>query len=90
MAVETYPEVAMALYIRDDTVRDLAAELARRQGLTVTETVRAALLEAERRLGEERARRDAEAREVIHRLRTMRQKPVREEALYDDVGQPTL
>ena len=80
----------MALYIRDDTVRNLAAELARRQGLTVTETVRAALLEAERRLDEDRAKRDAEARDAIAKLRAMRQGPVREEALYDDLGQPTL
>jgi hypothetical protein len=36
----------MALYIRDDGVRQLASELAARQGRSVTETVRAALLEA--------------------------------------------
>jgi len=78
----------MALYIRDDAVRELAAKLARRQGRTVTETVRAALLEAQRQLDEERAARDAAARETIGRLRGMRRGPVREDILYDEQGQP--
>ena len=80
----------MALYIRDDAVRELAATLARRQGRTVTETVRAALLEAQRQLDEERAARDAEARAAIGRLRAMRHGPVSEEILYDEHGQPVL
>ena len=78
----------MALYIRDDQVRELAAKLAKQQGLTVTEAVRAALLEAQRRL--EQVARDAEAREVICKLRAMRHGPVREEVVYDEFGQPTL
>ena len=78
----------MALYIRDDAVRELAAKLARRQGRTVTETVRAALLDTQRQLDEQRAARDAEARETIGRLRAMRHGPVSEEILYDDRGQP--
>ncbi|MGH6913281.1 MAG: type II toxin-antitoxin system VapB family antitoxin, partial [Geminicoccales bacterium] len=51
----------MALYIRDDAVRQLASELAERQGKSVTETVRAALLEAKQRLEQDRAQRDAKA-----------------------------
>jgi hypothetical protein len=47
----------MALYIRDDGVRQLASELAARQGRSVTETVRAALLEARERLEQNRAAR---------------------------------
>ena len=78
----------MALYIRDDAVRELAAKLARQQGRTVTETVRAALLEAQRQLDQERAARDAEAREAIRRLRAMRHSPVSEDILYDEQGQP--
>ena len=78
----------MALYIRDDSVRELAAALARRQGRTVTETVRAALLDAQGRLDEKLATRDAEARDAIAKLRAMRRRPVREEALYDEQGQP--
>jgi hypothetical protein len=80
----------MALYIRDDGVRQLASELAKRQGQSVTEAVRAALLQATARLEDDRARRDALARAVIEELRAMRRSPVREDALYDDQGQPRL
>ena len=79
----------MALYIRDDKVRELAAKLAKRQGLTLTEAVRAALLDVQNRLDQDRAARDAEARDVIRKLRAMRRVPVREEVLYDEFGQPT-
>jgi hypothetical protein len=80
----------MALYIRDDAVRQLAAELARRQGQSVTETVRSALLQAKDRLERDRAARDARTRGVIEELRQMRRAPVREDALYDEQGQPRL
>lgn len=80
----------MALYIRDDAVRQLAAELARRQGQSVTEAVRTALLQAQERLEADRTRRDARARAVIEELRAMRRKPVREDVLYDEQGQPRL
>ena len=39
----------MPLYIKDDTVAELARELARRRGCTVTEVVRAALEQEQRR-----------------------------------------
>jgi hypothetical protein len=80
----------MALYIRDDRVRRLARDLAERQGRSVTETVRAALLEAKQRLEQGRGQRDAEARAVIEELRAMRRGPVREDVLYDEQGQPRL
>jgi hypothetical protein len=80
----------MALYIRDDKVRELAAQTAERQGVSVTEAVRAALLEVQRRLERDRAQRDAEARNVILMLRAMGQGPVREEVLYDEFEQPML
>jgi hypothetical protein len=80
----------MALYIRDDAVRQLAAELARRQGQSVTEAVRTALQQAKERLEADRTRRDAGARAVIEELRAMRRKPVREDVLYDEQGQPRL
>ena len=80
----------MALYIRDDGVRQLASELAARHGRSVTETVRAALLEAKERLEQNRARRDATARAVIAELRAMRHGPVCEDVLYDEQGQPRL
>lgn len=80
----------MALYIRDDAVRQLASELAKRQGQSVTETVRAALLQTKERLEQDRAGRDAKARAVIAQLRAMRRGPVREDALYDELGQPRL
>ena len=81
---------SMALYIRDDAIGQLAREIARRQGRSVTETVRAALLELEEKLGRDRAKRDAEARAVIDELRAMRRRPVREDVLYDEQGQPRL
>ena len=80
----------MALYIRDDGVRQLASRLAACQGRSVTETVRAALLEARERLEQNRARCDAKARAVIVELRAMRHEPVREDVLYDEQGQPRL
>jgi len=80
----------MALYIRDDAVRQLASELAKRQGRSVTETVRAALMQAKDRLEQDRAARDARARAVIEELRAMRRGPVREDVLYDEQGQPRL
>jgi hypothetical protein len=80
----------MALYIRDDGVRQLASELAARQGRTVTETVRTALLEAKEKLEQRRAQRDAQARVVLKELRAMRRGPVREDVLYDEQGQPRL
>jgi hypothetical protein len=80
----------MALYIRDDAVRQLASELAKRQGQSVTETVRAALLQAKKKLEQDRAARDAKARAVIEELRAMRRGPVREDVLYDEQGQPRL
>jgi hypothetical protein len=80
----------MALYIRDDRVRQLASELAARQGRTVTETVRMALLEAKEKLEQRRAQRDAQARVVLKELRAMRRGPVREDVLYDEQGQPRL
>jgi hypothetical protein len=80
----------MALYIRDDSVRRLASELAERQGQSVTETVRSALLEAKQRLEQERVQRDAKARAVIEELRAMRRGPLREDVLYDEQGQPRL
>jgi hypothetical protein len=80
----------MALYIRDDAVRQLASELAKRQGQSVTETVRAALLQAKAKLEQDRAARDAKARAVVEELRAMRRGSVREDAIYDDQGQPRL
>jgi hypothetical protein len=56
----------------------------------VTEAVRAALLEMQRRLDQDRAQRDADAREVIRKLRALGRAPVREEVLYDEFGQPIL
>jgi len=80
----------MALYIRDDAVRQLASELAKRQGQSVTEAVRSALLQAKEKLEQDRAARDAQARAVIEELRAMRRRPVREDVLYDEQGQPRL
>jgi hypothetical protein len=62
----------------------------RSQGQSVTETARAALLQAKERLELDRTARDARARAVIEELRAMRRGPVREDVLYDEQGQPRL
>ena len=67
-----------------------SSELAARQGKSVTETVRAALIEAKEKLEQGRAQRDAQARAVLKKLRAMRGRPVREDVLYDEQGQPRL
>jgi hypothetical protein len=51
----------MAPHIRDETVREIAVELARRRSSSVTGAVRAALLEAKARLEREHGKREAES-----------------------------
>ena len=53
-------------------MRQLASELAQRQGQSVAEAVRSALLQAKEKLEHDRAARDAQARAVIDELRARR------------------
>jgi hypothetical protein len=73
----------MGLFIRDDTVRELAERLAGARHTTVTEAVRRALereLERDTRIRESWARLDAVPRSCI----------TSDHDLYDDDGNPLL
>lgn len=83
----------MPLYIRDERIKALAEEVARLQGTTMTEAVRASLAETKRRIvadrDERRARADAALAE-FHRMLAKRGKPLDENILYDEQGNPIL
>jgi hypothetical protein len=73
----------MRLFIRDDTVRDMAKRPAEARRTTVTEAVRQALereIERERRIRESWARLDAMPRHDI----------TSDQDLYDEDGNPVL
>jgi hypothetical protein len=78
----------MGLFIRDDTVRDMAKRLAEARRTTVTEAVRRALerdlVEIERNLKE----RDRRIRESWARLDAMPRRPYGDEDMYDEFGNP--
>jgi hypothetical protein len=81
----------MGLFIRDDTVRDMARRLAEARGTTVTEAVRQAIeheLAALQRDAQDRERRlDA----ALARLDALpRRKVISDHDLYDDQGNPVL
>ena len=80
----------MGLYIRDDKVRALAAELAARRGCTLTQAVRAAL---EDELARGAARREEKLRRTRAISAAMKTLPDRrpgftDKDLYDDEGNP--
>lgn len=81
----------MGLFIRDDTVRDMARRLAEARRMSVTDAVRRAI---ERDLAE--LQRDAQDRErrldaALARLDALpRRKVISDHDLYDDQGNPVL
>jgi hypothetical protein len=81
----------MGLFIRDDTVRDMAKRLAEARRTTVTEAVRRAI---ERDLAD--LQQDAQGREwrldaALARLDALpRRKVISDHDLYDDQGNPVL
>jgi hypothetical protein len=78
----------MGLYIRDDTVRDMARRLAEARHTTVTDAVRQAL---ERELAEVKRdlrERDCRLRESFARLDAMPRHDFREDDMYDEFGAP--
>ncbi|MDX1540954.1 MAG: type II toxin-antitoxin system VapB family antitoxin [Geminicoccaceae bacterium] len=83
----------MPLYIRDERIKALAEEVARLQGTTMTEAVRASLAEARRRIEADRDERRARADAALTKLQQMVKKsgkPLDENTLYDDQGNPIL
>jgi hypothetical protein len=81
----------MPLYIKDDTVAELAKDLARRRRCTVTELVRQALESEREQLDRDEAVRDAEVRAIQARVRADWQGGGSEhDFLYDENGLPVL
>jgi hypothetical protein len=81
----------MGLFIRDDTVRDMARRLAEARRTTVTEAVRRAierdLAEMQQDVQERERRLDA----ALARLDALpRRKIISDHDLYDDQGNPVL
>lgn len=78
----------MGLFIRDDTVRDMAKRLAEAHRTTVTEAVRRALerelADVERDLKE----RDRRIRESWARVDVMPRRDYGDEDMYDEFGNP--
>ena len=81
----------MPLYIRDDDVRAEAERLAKRRHCTITEAVRRALREANRRLDTEREERERRLRGALARLDALpRRRVISDHDLYDERGLPVL
>jgi len=78
----------MGLFIRDNTVRDMAKQLAEARHTTVTEAVRQALerelMDIERDLKE----RDRRIRESWARVDVMPRREYGDEDMYDEFGNP--
>jgi hypothetical protein len=74
----------MALFISDDSVRELAERLAWLRRTTVDEAVRQAL---ERALAEDRAERERRLDRVLARLDRMPRRPYNDD-MYDEFGNP--
>lgn len=84
--------VAMPLYIRDDDVRALATELARKQHCTLTDAVRSALKDALARIETERAEKLRRTEEILAEFDAApRLRPgFTDRDLYDENGLPIL
>lgn len=82
----------MGLYIRDDSVRELAARLASQRGCTITEVVRNALQEQADRHAMEHDERWRVLREIQDRIAALPDlRPgFTDKDLYDEEGLPIL
>jgi len=83
----------MPLYIRDDRIKALAEEVAKLQGTTMTEAVRAALAETKQRIEADRKSRRERADAALAKMRALiaeRGQPLDENMLYDENGNPVL
>jgi hypothetical protein len=78
----------MGLFIRDDTVRDMARRLAEARGTTVTEAVRQAIEHEFAALQRDRAERERVIRESLARLDAMPDYDFDEDGMYDEIGAP--
>jgi hypothetical protein len=78
----------MGLFIRDDTVRDMAKRLAEARCTTVTEAVRHALERELAELQSDRAERKRLIRESLARLDAIPDHDFDEDDMYDEIGAP--
>jgi hypothetical protein len=78
----------MGLFIRDDSVRDMARRLAEARRTTVTEAVRHALEQQLSQLERDRAERDRAIRQTWTELDAMPRRPYGDEDVYDAFGTP--
>ena len=78
----------MGLFIRDDTVRDMARRLAEARRTTVTEAVRHALERELTELQRDRAERKRLIRESLARLDAMPDYDFDQDDMYDEIGAP--
>jgi hypothetical protein len=78
----------MGLFIRDDSVRDMAKRLAAARCTTVTEAVRQALERELAELQSDRAERKRLIRESLARLDAIPDHDFDEDDMYDEIGAP--
>jgi hypothetical protein len=78
----------MGLFIRDDTVRDMAKRLAEARRTTVTEAVRQALEHELAGVERDRAARERVIRESLVRVDALPRHDFDEDDLYDEFGAP--
>jgi hypothetical protein len=78
----------MGLFIRDDTVRDMAKRLAAARHTTVTEAVRQALERELAAVERDLMERDRRIRESWARVDAMPRRGYGDEDMYDEFGNP--
>ena len=78
----------MGLFIRDNTVRDMAKRLAEARRTTVTEAVRQAIEHELAALQQDRAERERAIRESLARVDAMPHYEFDENDMYDEFGAP--
>jgi hypothetical protein len=78
----------MGLFIRDDTVREMAKRLAEARRITVTEAVRQAIEHELAALERDRAERERVIRESLARVDSMPHYDFDENDIYDEFGAP--
>jgi hypothetical protein len=78
----------MGLFIRDDTVRDMAKRLAEARRTTVTDAVRQALERDLAAIERDRAERDRDIRQIWAELDAMPDREFGDDDMYDEIGAP--
>ena len=80
--------VTVGLFIRDNSVRDMAKRLAEARRITVTEAVRQALERELTELQGDRAQRERLIRQSLARLDALPEQEIDQNAMYDEIGAP--